>query len=162
MRITISREIPAFKGYWANSDGTITKPNGKTTRGCDHGYFLIRIRYIQYRVSRLIASAFIENPRQDIFPYVDHVDGNPWNNRPENLRYLNHSLNCLSSSSYGCRFKKSHKKWRARVRRKHLGLFKTFLEGFRVARAERERIFCEEYKRLTGIEIKSSREQSKW
>ena len=42
---------------------------------------------------RVVADACVPNPRPDIFDVVDHIDGNPLNNDPRNLRWVNSHLN---------------------------------------------------------------------
>ena len=44
-------------------------------------------------VHRLVAKAFVKNPRPDIFDMVDHIDGNPSNNHYTNLRWVDNELN---------------------------------------------------------------------
>lgn len=45
----------------------------------------------KYMVHRLVAQAFIPNP--DNKPEIDHIDGNPLNNKVDNLRWCNHTEN---------------------------------------------------------------------
>lgn len=45
-------------------------------------------------IHRLVAKAFIPNP--DNFPQVDHINGNKSDNRVENLRWVNASMNGLA------------------------------------------------------------------
>ena len=81
------------------------------------GYYTIRLRKNkkakQYRISRLIAEAFIPNPENK--PYVDHIDTNKENNRADNLRWVSPSENSNNPIS------REHmlKSWKSDERRKH-------------------------------------------
>ena len=44
-------------------------------------------------IHRLVAEAFVENPRPDLFNRVDHIDHNPHNNAFTNLRWVDGDLN---------------------------------------------------------------------
>lgn len=54
----------------------------------------------QYRIHRLVAIHFIDNP--DNLPEVNHIDENKLNNRVDNLEWCNRKYNC----NYGNRNKK--------------------------------------------------------
>lgn len=53
----------------------------------------------QYRIHRLVALAFINNPEN--FPIVNHIDGNKNNNKASNLEWCNYSYNTLHAYKNG-------------------------------------------------------------
>ena len=75
-------------------DGTYRFPGKEKilagTKNNSKGYMTCRLT--QY-VHRLVAKAFVKNPRPDIFNMVDHIDGNPSNNHYTNLRWVDCQLN---------------------------------------------------------------------
>ena len=51
----------------------------------------------QYKVHRLVALAFINNPNE--YPEIDHIDRNKQNNYVDNLKWCNRSMNMLNVST---------------------------------------------------------------
>ena len=116
--------VPEFVGYYARSDGTIRLPNGNiqagsTSKTCIHRRVWAKKHYWRRSyaqlVHRLIALAFVHNPLPHVFTVVDHIDRNPWNNKPENLRWVTTQMNSLNNSALGCFFSEDTGKWHARV-----------------------------------------------
>jgi hypothetical protein len=69
----------------------------KIIKGKNHRLYTTKSGYVStslyknseqkvYRVHRLVAEAFIPNP--DNKPFIDHIDTNPSNNVPQNLRWV--------------------------------------------------------------------------
>ena len=65
------------------------------------GYYTIGLwknkKVRQFRISRLVAEAFISNPENK--PYVDHIDTDKSNNRVDNLRWVTPSENSNNNLS---------------------------------------------------------------
>jgi hypothetical protein len=92
------KAIPGSLGYFVRDDGTVRLLSGRITYGCNDRYKAVGLRiavkkYITQRVHRLVAAAFVQNPRPDIFNVVDHINGDTHNNHYSNLRWLNDQLN---------------------------------------------------------------------
>ena len=88
-------------GYIVCSDGKIFSPRGrqlsKNTK--QSGYIRLCINGKPRLLHRLIAEAFIPNP--DNKPEVNHIDGNPSNNRVDNLEWVTHYENHLHAHRTG-------------------------------------------------------------
>ena len=93
------REKEIANGYFVRDDGTIRTKTGKITTGTltRAGYHQVTMyvnrKMITQMIHRLVAQAFVENPRPDLFNRVDHIDHNPHNNSFTNLRWVDADLN---------------------------------------------------------------------
>tara|TARA_R110002072_G_scaffold116632_1_gene247241 strand:+ start:210 stop:728 length:519 start_codon:yes stop_codon:yes gene_type:complete len=93
-------KIDEFPEYLISKCGKVysTKSNKylKNTINID-GYFIIRFKKnntrIRRRLHRLLAIAFIDNPKLDEYNIIDHINNNKQDNRLENLRWCNNSIN---------------------------------------------------------------------
>lgn len=80
-------------------------------------------------LSRLVAQEFVPNPNPTKFDKVHHKDGNPDNNRPENLEWIDQKGNCNDEIH------------RERIRQSKLG---------------KKRVFTDEWKKNIGNGLKNS------
>ena len=143
------KALSEFPGYFIRDDGTVRLPSGKITRGSVQktGYYTItfeqrpvRVR----RVHRLVAAAFVLNPRPDIFNIVDHIDHVRGNNNACNLRWLNTKINCLNRRS-PCVHANGSRGWVVRLCRKYYGTYKNYEEALECATALKKQRFARAY-----------------
>ncbi|WP_413987576.1 NUMOD4 domain-containing protein [Paenibacillus polymyxa] len=66
-----------------------------------HEYEVVDLSGKQYKVHRLVAFAFVENPDKDKNNIVNHIDGNKLNNHYSNLEWCDHDYNLKHASKHG-------------------------------------------------------------
>lgn len=79
--------------YVSNFGRVYNKKSKKITLSPDGKgkYAKLRINGKKYRIHRLVADIFIPNPENK--PFVDHIDGDRYNNRADNLRWVTSTEN---------------------------------------------------------------------
>lgn len=89
-------------GYTISSFGSIRDGDGKLCKVCENnlGYFTFYLKINGKRkrliIHRLVALNFIDNPNN--FHHMQHLDGNMFNNRINNLKWISHP-SCISKSN---------------------------------------------------------------
>lgn len=153
MSTLVEKPIPGMNGFFAREDGIIRGPNGiMRMRPNNCGYDQIWLRnpmnkkQIYKLVHRLVAKAWVHNPCPETFGIVDHIDHDPSNNKPENLRWVTQQLNCLNSDKpSGCHYVRKWHKWIARLgldnKSKYLGAYKTEAEAHEVYKSAKAQAF---------------------
>lgn len=95
------KQIKEHPNYMASNLGGIKNvKTGKLIKGyVKGGYRSIDIKGKHFRVHRLVAGAFLENPL--CLPFVNHIDGDKLNNQVENLEWITHRDNCKHAKEHG-------------------------------------------------------------
>lgn len=124
--------------YWNKRRcGTVFGKQAGTT--CEKGYTRIKINgslYLAHRLAWKITNGIDPHGKE-----VDHIDLNPDNNRPDNLRLADHGQNQSNGKAYstnkngmrGVHWHKQHQKYCVSIQHKkkarHLGLFDDLMEA---------------------------------
>ena len=75
-----------------------------------HVYYRVRIGTEFKYIHRLVARAFVHNPRPGVFLFVDHINHVKLDNNATNLRWLTHQLNTMNRALVP----KAYKVWRVK------------------------------------------------
>lgn len=124
------------------SEGELFKTNGERAKDTqnEYGYIINNVFGAIRKRHRLVAAAFVVNPRPDIFDFVDHIDGNRANNRAENLRWVNQQINSLNRVD-ALGFQKIGDKFHSKIRfcdmQHYLGSYTTAEEAHKIAKYTR-------------------------
>jgi len=144
----IWKDIPNYEGYYQASnlgriksvdrkvkcrDFTILRSGNVLSQSKNgRGYLYVGFDGKAFKVSQLVAMAFLNHKRCGMKRVVHHIDNNKMNNNASNLQIVSQRENSythsVGSSKYrGVGFRKDRNKWRAYIRingnMKHLGYY---------------------------------------
>ena len=151
------RKITGYDNYSVSNTGLVRNDiTNKTLQPCiTNGYHIVSLslngKGKKFRVHRLVADAFIDNP--DNKPCVDHIDNNRANNHITNLRWAtvqenNRNTTMLKSNTSGYKgvnFNKVVGKWCASYsiddKHIHIGYYKTIEEAAEARRQVVKKVY---------------------
>jgi hypothetical protein len=137
--------------YWkkhVQANKYVGKPVGSV---CNLGYYNTRHKNVNYKVHRIIF--LMHNGYAP--EVIDHIDGNPSNNKIENLREATPSLNKCNQVIYksntsgvkGVSWSSEQKRWKTQIsfngKRKYLGTFKVLSDAEEFVNLARDMIHGE-------------------
>lgn len=100
------KDVPNYEGlYQVSSLGRIKTCRGKITYGWDKGGGYKKIKLYKNKkhksvyVHRIVAAVFIKNLKG--YPYVNHIDSVPFNNKSSNLEWCTHAQNMNHAAKNG-------------------------------------------------------------
>ena len=122
--------IKDFEGYYITEEGNIYSSKYGDLRQLNpavnsRGYLNVILRNNgkshSFRVHRLVAQTYIENP--DNFPEVDHIDRDQLNNSVSNLRWSSRSDNLRNRHPVSDTFRETMREVSEKKQRDHRGRF---------------------------------------
>ena len=89
------------KGYYISNFGRVKSPNNKIkdTFGITGGYYEMKFDKKHYKIHRLVAIYFIDNPENK--PFVNHKNGDKINNKVNNLEWCTNQENVQHAYNMG-------------------------------------------------------------
>ena len=100
------KKIEGFEDYLVSDKGRVKRLKVLTLNVGNSGYKTANIRGNTKTVHRLVASAFIPNPKNK--RCVNHIDGNKLNNNVNNLQWVTHKENTQHAIKKGLDHKRSY------------------------------------------------------
>lgn len=96
-----SKFVNGTEGYFISSLGRVRNKKGRISSGytTNNGYLRISIGRIPYQLHRLVAQAFLPNPKN--CKVVNHKDGNKKNAKLDNLEWCTHHENITHAIETG-------------------------------------------------------------
>ena len=134
---------------------------GQVAGGSDLlGYFVILFNYKQYKAHRL--AYYMYHGIDPLEKLVDHIDGNPLNNKIDNLRLATNEENQRNrsisknntSGTTGVTWIKECQRWRAHIKKINLGHFINKEDAIQT-RIEAEKKYFGEFRRDSQIDCES-------
>jgi hypothetical protein len=99
------KKVINFSDYTIDNQGNIYSKEGKpmSQRVNNSGYFIVNLfdngKHHTKTVHRLVATHFIANPCNK--PYINHKDGNKFNNSEDNLEWVTPKENAIHARNNG-------------------------------------------------------------
>lgn len=109
MDLTCFKPIPGYEKYSVTPDGCVKSIERDLiiSQYLLNGYYVVdthrNSRTSTLPVHRAVALAWVDNPKPDVYYMVNHKDGDPLNNRWDNLEWTNHSGNNYHAIDNGLR-----------------------------------------------------------
>jgi len=150
----IWKSIEGYETYSVSTFGNVRNDKtGKILKGRGDRYLQVALKQINLSIHRLVGLTFIENFENK--ECIDHIDGNPFNNRVENLRWAtqfenHHNLKKAINNTTGIKgihFNKKYKKFEVSIMHKrikyHFGYYDTIEESTLARQLKANELFGE-------------------